>query len=154
ATSADARQHAEEAKAKATARVAELETQLAAAKAELQPKQDALAAAREAATAAETARAAAADAARQAARELEPVSVLISRKTERLYVRQGFQPIYEGPVTIQDPDRPIGTHVFTAMELSTGDTNMRWSVVSLHGHLDGGAVEPHDRRPSGNARDV
>jgi hypothetical protein len=150
AGSDDAKQRAEETKAKATASIAELETQLAAANAELQPKLDALAAAREAAVAAETARAAAAEAARQAARELDPVSVLISRKTQRLYVRQGFQPVYEGPVTIQDPDRPIGTHVFTVMERSAGDANMRWSVVSLHGHHDGGTVERHGRKPAGS----
>ena len=153
AISDESKQQADEAKTKAAARVAELEAQWSAAKAELQPKLDALTAAREAAAAAETARAAAAEAARQAARELEPTSVLISRKTQRLYVRQGFEPIYEGPVTILDPDRPIGTHVFTAMEL-TGDTNMRWSVVSLHGHLGGSTVEPHGRTASGNGRDV
>ena len=90
-----------------------------AAKAELQPKLDAVTSAREAAVAAETARAAAAEAARQVARQLEPVSVLISRKTQRLYVRQAFEPILESPVTIADPDRPIGTHVFTAMERPT-----------------------------------
>ena len=44
---------------------------------------------------------AAVEAARQASRELEPVSVLISRKTQRLYVRQGFEPILESPVTIR-----------------------------------------------------
>src|SRR5213079_1858140 len=101
-----------------------------------------LAAAREAALTAEKAQAAAAEAARLVARELEPVSVLISRKTQRLYVRQAFEPVLESPVTIQDADRPIGTHVFTAME-RTDDTNMRWSVVSL----DGG-------RPRGQGRDV
>ena len=80
------------------------------------------------------------------ARELEPVSVLISRKTQRLYVRQAFEPILESPVTILDADRPIGTHVFTAMERTNGDTNMRWSVVSLErGRPHGGVVEPQGR---------
>ena len=116
AISAEAKEQAEDAKAQAVAKIAELQAQLDAAKAELQPKLDAVTPAREAAVAAETARVAAAEAARQVARELEPVSVLISRKTQRLYVRQGFEPILESPVTIQDPDRPIGTHVFTAME--------------------------------------
>ena len=120
--------------------------QLAAAKAELQPKLDAVTAAREAALAAETARVAAAEAARQVARELEPVSVLISRKTQRLYVRQAFEPIFESPVTILDPDRPIGTHVFTAIERLDGDTNMRWSVVIVgRRRPHDGTVEPHGR---------
>jgi hypothetical protein len=155
AISAEAKEQAEGAKAQAVTRIAELQVQWAAAKAELQPKLDAVTAAREAAAAAETARVVAAEAARQVARELEPVSVLISRKTQRLYVRQAFEPIFESPVTILDPDRPIGTHVFTAIERSTGDANMRWSVVSLDGgRPHDGTVEPHARVRGGRGRDV
>jgi hypothetical protein len=137
----EAMERAESDKAQAIARVAELQTQLDAAKAQWQPKLDAVTAAREAAATAETARATAAEAARQAMRELEPVSVLISRKTQRLYVRQGFEPILDVPVTIVDPDRPIGTHIFTAMERTGGDTRLRWSVVSLEGGRSPGAPE-------------
>jgi hypothetical protein len=155
AISAEAKDEAEGARAKVIARIAELQVQWTAAKTELQLKLDAVTAAREAAVAAETVRAAAAEAARQVARELEPVSVLISRKTQRLYVRQAFEPIFESPVTIQDPDRPIGTHVFTVMERSAGDTNMRWSVVSLEsGRPQGGTVEPQGRARGGSGRDV
>jgi hypothetical protein len=144
AESSEAKEQAEDAKAKAAARAAELEAQWTAAKAELQPKFDAVTSAREAAVTAENARVAAAAAARQAALDLEPVSVFISRKTRRLYVRQGFQPILESAVTIRDADRPIGTHVFTAIERSGGGADMRWSVVSLNGrHADAGAEEPH-----------
>jgi hypothetical protein len=116
-----------------TAQIGELEAQLAATKAELQPKLDAVVAAREAAIAAENARVVAAEAARKAARDLEPVSVFISRKTQRLYVRQAFQPILEIPITIQDADRPIGTHIFTAMERTGPGNDLRWSVVSFVG---------------------
>jgi L,D-transpeptidase catalytic domain len=133
AITGEARERAESAKAQAVAKIAELQAQLDAAKAELQPKLDAVAAAREAVTAAGTARLAAAEAARQVMRELEPVSVLISRKTQRLYVRQGFEPVLDVAVTIVDPDRPIGTHIFTAMEQMGGDAKLRWSVVSLEG---------------------
>jgi len=144
AGSAEAKEHAEGAKANAAASAAELEAQWAAAKAELQPKFDAAASAREAAVTAEHARVVAAEAARKAALDLEPVSVFISRKAQRLYVRQGFQPILESPVTIQDADRPIGTHVFTAIERAGNDVDTRWSVVSLNGrHADAGADERH-----------
>jgi hypothetical protein len=142
AGSAEAKEQAEDAKAKAAARITELEAQLAAAEAELIPKYDALAAARQAA-AAETARAEAAEVAREAARAPEPVSIFISRKTQRLYVRQASQPILEIPITIQDPDLPIGTHVFTALELA-GNGVMQWSVVSLVGrHPEGGTPDLH-----------
>jgi multidrug efflux pump subunit AcrA (membrane-fusion protein) len=141
AGSAQAKEEAEDTKAKAAAKVAELEAEVAAAKAELQAKLEAASSAREASVAAEKTRA---EAAREAARALEPASVFISRKTQRLYVRQAFQPVLESPVTIQDADRPIGTHVFTALE-RIGDSDLRWSVISLEsGHPDGGAAEPYN----------
>ena len=142
ANSDEAKERAEDAKAMAVTQAAQVEAQWATANADLQAKLAAVEPARDAATAAEAARATAADAAREAARALEPVSVFISRKTQRLYVRQAFQPILESPVTIRDADRPIGTHVFTAMARA-GDVDMRWSVVSLQGgHSDGATGSP------------
>jgi hypothetical protein len=102
--------------------------------------------ARAAADTAETSRAAAAETARQAMRQLAPVSVLISRKTQKLYVRQTFEPVFDSPVTVADPDRPIGTHIFTAMERAGSDAPMRWSVVTLEGTDDAkAALRRHDR---------
>jgi hypothetical protein len=145
ATSAEARERAQDFRAKAIARIAELKAQAAAATAELQPKLDAVAPAREAAMAAETVRVAAAQAAREAARELEPVSVFVSRKTQRLYVRRAFQPVLESEVTILDAERPIGTHVFTAMERSADSAGLRWSVVSMDDDRRR-VIEPAGRR--------
>jgi hypothetical protein len=136
----EAREKAESDKAQAVANVAKLQVQLEAAKVELQPKLDVVTATREAVAAAETVRVAAGEAARQMTRQLEPVSVLISRKTQRLYVRQGFEPVLDLPVTILDADRPIGTHIFTAMEQTGGDARLRWSVVSLEGTRSRGGV--------------
>jgi L,D-transpeptidase catalytic domain len=132
ADSTEAKGLAEEAKARATAKVAELEAQLAAAQAELQPKRNAVVATRADAAAAEAAHLAAVEAARNVERALEPVSVFISRDTQRLYVRQAFQPILDIPVAIRDPELPIGTHVFTAVERAD-KRGMRWSAVSLVG---------------------
>jgi hypothetical protein len=156
AISAEAREQAEDAKAKAVGRIVELQAQWVSAKAELQPKLDAVGPAREAAVAAENARAAAAEAARQAAGELDPVSVFISRKTQRLYIRRAFQPVVlESPVMIQDPERPIGTHVFTAMERTSLDADIRWTVVSLErGHPDGGGVDPPGRARGDRGREA
>ena len=44
----------------------------------------------------------------------EAVSVLISRKDKKIYVRQGLVPVFDAPVTITDPDAPLGTHLFIA----------------------------------------
>src|SRR5204863_659703 len=109
------RVRAEDQKQKAAAKVEELQTQLDAAKANAKSKLDAAAAAQDAAKAAEAKRADAANAAREAKLALEPVSVFISRTTQRLYVRRGFEATLEVPVTIRNPDKPIGTHVFTAV---------------------------------------
>jgi hypothetical protein len=155
AISGEAKEQSEGAKAQAVARIAELQAQWATAKAELQPKLDAVTITREAALAAEAARVAAAEAARQMARDVQPLSVLISRRTQRLYVRQAFEPILETPVTILDGDRPIGTHVFTATERTNGDTNMRWEVVSLdRARPNGREAGPQARARGGEARDV
>src|SRR5215470_1511131 len=155
ASSPEAKERVEDAKAKAVARIAELQAQLAAAKAELQPKLDAVAPARESAVAAETARVVAVEAAREAARELEPISVFISRKNQRLYVRRAFQPILESDVTIVDPDRPIGTHVFTATERTEGGADVRWSAISLGGgRPQARAAEPRGRTRGSRGHDI
>jgi lipoprotein-anchoring transpeptidase ErfK/SrfK len=59
------------------------------------------------------------------------ISVFISRKDAKLYVRQNFAPLFDVPVTIAPSDRPLGTHVFTA-EVDKDNANvLHWSVVSL-----------------------
>ena len=40
-----------------------------------------------------------------------------------------FDATIEVPVTIRDPDKPIGTHVFTAM--ARNDTGLRWTAVTI-----------------------
>jgi hypothetical protein len=125
----EAKQRAEEQKQKATAKVAELQAQLDTAEADAKSRLDAAAAAQEAAKAAEAKRADAAKAVREAKLALEPVSVFISRASQKLYVRRGFEATLEVPVTISNPDKPIGTHVFTAVK--RGEAGLRWSAVSI-----------------------
>lgn len=59
-----------------------------------------------------------------------PISVYISRKLGKLFVRKGFTEVFETPVTIAQPDEPLGTHVFTALD-GHPDGTMRWNVASL-----------------------
>jgi len=124
-----AKARAEELNQKAVARVAELQTQLDTAEANTKSKLDAAAAAQDAAKAAEAKRADVAKAAREAKLALAPVSVFISRTTQRLYVRRGFEVTLEVPVTIRNPDKPIGTHVFTAVARAEG--GLRWTAVTI-----------------------
>jgi L,D-transpeptidase-like protein len=136
----EAKARAEEQKQKATAKAAELATQLDAAKTDGKSKLDAAAAAKDATKAAETKKADTAKAANEAKLALEPVSVYISRATQKLYVRRNthkrwpdggevFDASIEVPVTIRDPDKRIGTHVFTAM--ARKDAGLRWTAVTI-----------------------
>jgi hypothetical protein len=139
AKTGQAKARAEEAKQKAAAMAAELGTRLETAKADAKSKPDA-AAAKEAAKVAETKKAAAAKSASEAKLALEPVSIYISRATQKLYVRRNthkplpdggvvFDSAIEVPITIRDPGKPIGTHVFTAV--ARDDAGLRWTAVTI-----------------------
>ena len=135
-----AKARAEELKQRAAVKAAETGTQLNRAKADAKSKLDAAAAAKDAVKAAETKKAAADNAASEAKLALEPVSVYISRATQKLYVRRNthqrwpdggevFDATIEVPVTIRNPDKPIGTHVFTAM--ARNGAGLRWTAVTI-----------------------
>jgi hypothetical protein len=136
-----ARAKADELKQKAATKAADATSQLDAAKSAAQPKRDAVAATKDAAKAAAAKKAEAVKAATDAKLALEPVSVYISRSTQKLYVRRNthkpapdgggevFDTSIEVPVTIRNPEQPLGTHIFTAM--AKNDTGLRWSVVSI-----------------------
>ncbi len=136
-----AKARAEDRKQKAAAKAAELATRLDTARTDAKSKLDDAAAAKDAAKAAEAKKVASAKAANEAKLALEPVSIYISRATQKLYVRRNthkpapdgggevFDATIEVPVTIRDPDKPIGTHVFTAMARK-GD-GLRWTAVTI-----------------------
>lgn len=136
-----AKARAGERQQKAAAKAAELATQLDTAKSDSKAKVAAAAAAKEAVKAAQARKAETAKAALDARLALEPVSVYISRATQKLYVRRNthkpapdgggevFDTSIEAPVAIRDPGMPIGTHVFTAM--ARNDTGLRWSAVTI-----------------------
>ena len=67
----------------------------------------------------------------EASRRGEQVSVFISRKEGRIFIRQDWKEVWEAPVTIRDPDRPIGTHVYTAVEAAADGSSMRWTAMSM-----------------------
>ena len=74
------------------------------------------------------------DLAKVAAAKKIPISIFVSRKRQRLYIRQDFEPLFDVPVTITEPESPLGTHVFTALEFTGPEhTILRWNVVSLPG---------------------
>ena len=136
-----AKARTEDRKQKAAAKATEAVTQLDTAKADAKSKLDAAAAAKDAAKSAETKKAASAKAASEAKLALEPVSIYISRATQKLYVRRNthkpapdgggevFDATIEVRVTIRNPEKRIGTHVFTAM--ARKDAGLRWTAVTI-----------------------
>lgn len=136
-----ARAKAEDRKQKAVAKAAELDTLLETAKADAKSKLDAASIAKEAARTAQTKKGDIAKAALDAKLAIEPFSIYISRATQMLYVRRNthkpapdgggevFDATIEVPVTIRDPGKPLGTHVFTAV--ARNDGSLRWTAVTI-----------------------
>jgi L,D-transpeptidase catalytic domain len=59
------------------------------------------------------------------------VAVFVSKREKKIFVRQGFVPLFDMPIEIANPDQPLGTHVFTAMEIKDGGGRMRWNAISM-----------------------
>jgi hypothetical protein len=59
------------------------------------------------------------------------VAVFVSRKEKKIFVRQGFVPLFDMPIEISNPDQPLGTHLFTALETQPDGSRMRWNAVTL-----------------------
>jgi hypothetical protein len=141
AKSEKSKKRAETNKEKAAERLAKAAEKLDEVKKANQPALDALAEAEDALKAAEAEKNEVDEAARAAERKLAPVSVFVSRATQKLYVRQNYEPVFETDITIRDADRPIGTHTFTAVEYQPGAREMRWNVVSIAGRQPGEPVK-------------
>ncbi|MGQ0456648.1 MAG: L,D-transpeptidase family protein [Hyphomicrobium sp.] len=151
AKSDEARARAEERKLKAAAKAADLGAKLGAARTDATTEADAAARAQDAAKEAAKRKPEIAKAALEAKLALEPVSIYISRATQKLYVRRNtrkpwpdggevYDATIEVPITIVDPERPIGTHVFTAM--ASDGAGLRWTAVTIdHGDEANAALD-------------
>ncbi len=117
--------------AAATAAKEQAEKDLATARADERAKSDAAFAAVKAVRATEAAAQHAQEAGKLAAVSMEPVSVFVSRKEGRVFVRQGFVPLHDEAITITEPERALGTHVYTAMTAKDGGAALGWEVVSV-----------------------
>jgi hypothetical protein len=138
-----------EAKAQALSKLNAAQAQLDAAKAQAQSKADAAAQAQADVKSADAALSAALDASEEARLNLAPISVFISRKTMRVYVRKANHPVYEAPLMMRDPGKPIGSFVFTALEAGPSGT-MKWNVVSMY--KDATNIEPFSKESSARGR--
>ena len=88
--------------------------------------------------------------AKDAARRVSPVSILVSKKDMRVYIRQGLAPVLDAPLKIRDPEVPLGTHVYIAASAQNDGTALGWSVISMPASAS--IVAPRSSRPE-RARD-
>jgi lipoprotein-anchoring transpeptidase ErfK/SrfK len=145
------REAAEAAKTVADATLVEATTRLEAAKTSAAAKSaEAAEATRRIKETAEAATAAV-KADKDARLRTEPMSILVSKKDKRIYVRQGLTPIFDAPATIRDPEKPLGSHLYIATA-PEGDGALKWSVLSLPVR---GLAEPRaNRKRKGQVEDI
>ncbi|MGB8899317.1 MAG: L,D-transpeptidase family protein [Methylocella sp.] len=74
---------------------------------------------------------AAANAEKEALQRTSPLSVLVSKKDQRIYVRQGLAPVFDAPASVRDPETPLGSHLYIATAVEGDGTSLKWSVVSI-----------------------
>jgi hypothetical protein len=143
----EATEKAKSALAIADARLEEVTNGLAAATAiEATRTREALAAA-SAAWDAEKASDAAAAVVQAGERATDPISVFVSRKTGRVYIRQNLKAIHEAPVTFRNPDTPLGTHIYVAMEMGEGGA-VSWLAMTYPQSTSGPDSKPRPQRAS------
>ncbi len=164
ATRAEAKAQGDDAVRKAGEKTSAAEGDLAAAEARLSKARDAKAARDQDALSAQNAVRevdakieAAAAAVKDAAARLAPVSIFISRKAGRLYVRQANQHLFDVPVTIRNPGRPLGSHLFIATRAGDDGASLRWSAMTppaavevkirRHSSRRGRKIEPERETP-------
>ena len=122
-STAEAAKSADEAAKAAERAIATAQENLKAAKAEI----------KEAAVAETSAKSAVATFDRQEANRELPVSMFISSKTGLIHIRQGFERVLELQATIDNPDVPLDTFVFTATGWKDeSKTALTWTATEVN----------------------
>jgi len=68
---------------------------------------------------------------KEADRRSKSVSVFVSKKEGRVFIRQDWKKVYEAPVTIRDEERPLGTHVYVALAAEQDGSALKWTAVTM-----------------------
>lgn len=72
---------------------------------------------------------------RQEANRSLPVSVFVSSATGMVHIRQGFERVIEAKATIENPEIPLDTFVFTALDWKDGSkTDLKWTATEVNEH--------------------
>jgi len=68
---------------------------------------------------------------KEAGRRSKAVSVFVSKKEGRVFVRQDWKKVFDAPVTIRDEERPLGTHVYVALAAEPDGSALKWTAVTM-----------------------
>lgn len=79
------------------------------------------------------------------------ISVFVSLRAQRVYVRQGTEPVLEAPISIAPLPGAVGTHVFTAMRYGEDPNTFDWRLVSAQVPAAGKTFLDDARKRRGDA---
>ncbi|MCY6381388.1 L,D-transpeptidase family protein [Hoeflea prorocentri] len=60
--------------------------------------------------------------------------------TGHIYVRQGFKPLFDAPVFLNDAEQPLGTHFLTALPHRDEQERLQWVYVTLSDNISASAL--------------
>ena len=68
------------------------------------------------------------------------MSVLVSAADRKAYLIVDGVVTFETPINVVDPDKPIGTHLFSLIGPSDDGHSLKWSAFGLGGHPQNGVT--------------
>ena len=89
---------------------------------------------------------------KEVVRRAKPISVLVSLRAQRIYIRQGVEPILEAPITVAPLPGRVGTHVFTAMRYGSDPNTLEWQLVSAQTPTPGQALDQESGKAKTGSR--
>jgi len=63
--------------------------------------------------------------------KLHKAAGIKDNKEGHIYVRRDHKDVFDAPIQINQPDKPLGTHLFTVMHFDQDATQAQWLAVSL-----------------------
>lgn len=78
-----------------------------------------------------------------------PITIFISGKEKKLYVRQDFAPLFDAPVVIAQQEQRLGTYVFTALGYLDDHSTLQWNVIALPGERKAARSSEHEKKSAG-----
>ncbi|QJP13626.1 L,D-transpeptidase [Starkeya sp. ORNL1] len=66
------------------------------------------------------------------ANQIPATSIMVSSADQRIIILDDGKQVAEGAVTITNPDKPLGNHVFILSSVDTDDKELRWQTIGYY----------------------